>query len=309
MTVANEDGLPPKVSTLTRTLLIAGYEVTGAKRRPRQIEISCTRKDFFGATIPYLISLTDEDQPPPDELGSLQDLASATKQILVFIASRPGPNWIAWDDALEALGGAVPSWRALTPDYRGLLLQLGSNQLPPGYSGEAWRLFEVAAADGFEFIFGTRVRRLGGAKRGQRVSDMLARADNETLLVIDAKASEGPFSVSMADLRPLSEYVATQITRQRGQVNVGAAVLIANDFAQDEARIQNVAGEFIAENRIPLVCLTSTVLVEMVETLSRNPTLRTAIIWKRIFCKPGLVKLDALPKEAQLALEERVTRA
>jgi hypothetical protein len=43
----------------------------------------------------------------------------------------------------------------------------------------------------FEFVFGRRVRRMGGRRRGQAVSDLIAQTVSG-LLVIDAKASGAP---------------------------------------------------------------------------------------------------------------------
>src|ERR1035437_3312959 len=104
---------------------------------------------------------------------------------------------------------------------------------PSGKKGEAWRLFEQLVADGLEFGFARRVRRLGAEKRGSRLCDMTAQIPEGQILVVDAKATETSFDAAIHNLRPLIEYTNNQRLRQRGYNDVLAALVISKDFNQD----------------------------------------------------------------------------
>lgn len=297
-----------QTDVLVRTLITAGFTVTNARRQPMHLEIECERKDSFGMTVPYLITLTDADAPSDAHLASASEIARTDGKVFVPIARYRGDKWLSIDDAMETMGGAVPTWRALGSEYAQWLVTTGKNKLPTGESGEPWQLFELAVADGLEFLFGHRVRRMGGARRGQRVSDLIAQTSDETLLVVDAKASKNQFSVTMAELRPLVEYVKTQKARQQGQVGVTAAVLVAVAFEQTEEALVEVSSQFSAETGVTLSCLLVDTLTQMVEKISSRPVLRNAIIWRRIFSRPGIVKLNSFLSELNAAADQRMPR-
>ena len=50
--------LPVTVSTATRTLLAAGYEVTGCQRHPQYAEIQCERISKLGPVLRYTFAIT-----------------------------------------------------------------------------------------------------------------------------------------------------------------------------------------------------------------------------------------------------------
>jgi hypothetical protein len=142
---------------------------------------------------------------------------------------------------LDAFGGAVPSWRALGPEYLQNLQTASCNRLPIGQKGEAWRLFEQLVADGLEFGFARRVRRLGAEKRGSRLCDMTAQIPEGQILVVDAKATETSFDAAIHNLRPLIEYTNNQRLRQRGYNDVLAALVISKDFNQDASELASIS--------------------------------------------------------------------
>ena len=165
--------------------------------------------------VPLLIVLTDEDQLPPDIWPQVHLAARRSNRTLVAIANLPGTDQLGWVDFLESFGGAVPSWRALDDSYLNKLEIAAKNANPEGFDGEAWRLFESLVADGLEFCFGRLVRRLGAAKRGQRVSDMIAQIPDGSVLVLDAKATSTSFNAAISELRALAEYTESERIRQR----------------------------------------------------------------------------------------------
>lgn len=297
----------PTTAVAVRTLLAAGFTITNSQRQPCHIEIECERIDSFGITIPYLVAVCETDEPP-DDISFLAEIAKETGRNLAVVARESGSSWLSWNEFLESLGGAVPSWRALADEYLGILQITATNQVPLGMKGEAWQIFEDAVADGLEFVLGQRVRRMGGKKRGKRVSDMIAQIPNSKVLVVDAKASGHAFDLNWTALRPLVEYTNAQKLRQRGQLDVGGAVLVAAAFKQPSDQIVEVAGDFQSETSIPLVCLNADTLASMVKQLSFKPHLRNAINWAKIFCRSGVVAFERFQKEVDAAESERYPR-
>lgn len=298
----------PETAVATRTLLAAGYKITASSRHPNHIEYECERSDTFGASVPYTIVVCDTDQPPAREVQAARVVANHKGRVFLVVAKASGSDWISWTDFVEALGGAVPNWRALGPTYPGVVNSSATNAKPPEVIGEPWQIFEDAIADGLEFLLGHRVRRLGGRRRGRVVSDLLGRTPDDRVIVIDAKASSSPCEVSWPGLRPLVDYVTTQRIRQQGQLEVSGAVLVAARFQQSADRLQELSAQFLADTRVPLSYLQAADLVAMVIELSRRPELRNGIRWRRILCAGGVVSLAVFRDEIQSAGEQRINR-
>jgi hypothetical protein len=149
---------------------------------------------------------------------------------------------------------------------------------------------------------------MGGRRRGQAVSDLIAQTTSG-LLVIDAKASGAPYDVNWAVLRPLRDYVRLQRIRQSGQVAVMGAVLVAAKFAQDEERLTELAQQFLAEEQLSLSFVPAAVLGNLIQRLTEVPHLRNAIRWPYVFAAGRLVTWDLCSKEIRDAEQQRVTRS
>ena len=211
------------------------------------------------------------------------------------------------EELVEALGGAVPSWRALSEEFEDALLVASRNELPPGHQGEAWRLFEDLVADGLEFVFGRRVIRLGARLRGERVSDLQAVTPNDLVLVVDAKAASAGFDVVWDELRPLVEYVKRQRDRQKGQPDVFGALVVSSKFKQDLATATKRAHEFLGETKIPLSLMEAETLATSVKLFRDRPDLRNAIRWNSILTG-GLIDPKSIEAEVRAASTERISR-
>jgi hypothetical protein len=156
-----------------------------------------------------------------------------------------------------------------------------------------------------EFLFGRRVRRMGGAARGSRVADLLAHTPDARLLVVDAKASADSFDASWPNLRALVEYVKTQQARQRGEIEVAAALIVAPAFKQDAAALAEVGGQFLPDTKVPIAFMTATVLLRMVQELRTKPRLRSALRWANIFCQSRLITEGSFAAEIASVERER----
>jgi hypothetical protein len=205
----------PNVALAARTLLLAGYAIENSRRQPTHIEILCHKTSVLASDVRYLIAITEADSFTEPTVQELRRIANREGRSLVLVGSTATELQLGWADFLDALGGAVATWRALASEYESNLLTTSNNKLPDGVSGEAWRLFEDLVADGFELVFGRKVRRMGARKRGQRVSDMITQIPDGAVLVVDAKATAGAFSASISELRPLIEYTRMQRLRQQ----------------------------------------------------------------------------------------------
>jgi hypothetical protein len=296
------------VASAVRTLIASGFLIDDARRQSQHIEILCTRRDLLDVDVHYLIAIFDVDTPSAEVLTGVRQAATRQNRSVVFVAGSGSPECIAWSDFLRALGGEVPTWRALSTDYEPILINSAANTLPVGLSGEAWQIFEDATADGFEFLLGHRVLRLGSKARGKRVSDMLALTPDYRIYVLDSKASRHPFDGSWPNLRALVEYTKLQIIRQRAEWPVGGALIVAADFSQDDVSLAATASEFLAETGMPLGYLKVQVLAAAIRALTAEPRLRQAISWKRVFGRGGSVSESAFEKELAAARATQYNR-
>lgn len=294
----------PSVAVAARTLSLAGYAIENSRRQPTHIEILCHKTSVLASDVRYLVAITEADSFSEHTIQELTRIAGREGRSLVLVGATTTDLQLGWADFLDALGGAVPSWRALAPEYENNLLTTGSNRLPVGITGEAWRLFEDLVADGFELVFGRKVRRMGARKRGQRVSDMITQIPDGAVLVVDAKATAGAFSASISELRPLIEYTRMQRLRQRGHNEVFAAMLVAPGFEQDVIGLSSISRQFVAETSVPVAFLQATLLGQMVSSLSQRPDLRIAIHWRSLF-SGGLIDARDFLSELTRADTER----
>jgi hypothetical protein len=216
----------------------------------------------------------------------LEEIAKERRQNLVVVSKRSNHS-LTSDEFFDILGGAVASWRVLGPTYASVLLDSACNKPIVGNNSEPWKVFEDTVADGLEFVFGRRVRRLGGNKRGKRVSDMLAQLPDKTVIVVDAKASKNPYDASWKNLRALVEYTRAQLKRHRGNIQLGASVIITSSYKQNNRRLLDLGNDFISETGVPLVFMAADDIAYMVDSLSKNPGQRNRLNWRNLVCRNG----------------------
>lgn len=300
---------PPQIDEIvevaSRTLRAAGYEVFEFQRTYNRAEFRCTISTQLGATVRFLFVFTADNEFKPEELAEFRHVADTQGLALIVVSTAGAEGQVGWPDFLRSLGGAVPSWRALEANYRDALLTASRNRLPAGETGEAWALFEDLVADGLEFALGRKVRRFGGRRRGQKVSDMIAQLPEFDLLVVDAKATENEFDAGWPHLRALVEYVNKQKTRQNGLNKVIAAIIVSSAFQQDSQTLRNASDEFLAATAVPLCFVTASTLASMIESFRQSPHLRNAVRWKAAFVG-GLIEEAKVSKLIEEAQQERV---
>lgn len=292
------------VAIATRTLLAAGYAISGVHRQPGHIEFKCERVTRLGPTVQFLIAITGQDEFSEDDASDVIHAAANQNRLAVLVSSAGGSSQLSWNEFMEVMGGAVPSWKALTDEYREHLRKASRNEMPPGLTGEAWWIFESLVADGLEFCFGRRINRLGGQKRGKRVSDMVAALPDFSVVVVDAKASSSGFDVNAGSLRALVEYVDKQKQRQQGGGDVIAALVVSSKFVQDERALADAAKTFLGQTRTPLCFMSADDLWLMVRTLRDKPDIRNCIKWNMILAG-GLIQFQQIESEIRAVNQER----
>jgi hypothetical protein len=238
------------------------------------------------------------------KIQAIHRTAAAIGRAAVLVSRDGGSKQVSWAEFITVLGGAVPSWRALSQDYSKALVTAAKNKNPMGMAGEAWAIFEDLVADGLEFCFGRKVGRFGGRRRGLRVSDMIAQLPDTSLLVIDAKAYESGIRVNWSTLRPLAEYVNKQKEYQQGRNEIVGALLISSAFQQDRTVLLRPAADFLGETRVPLCFMTAGTLASTIRSLSEAPDLRNSLRWKLAFTG-GLIATARLVKELNRTKTER----
>src|SRR5438128_1609648 len=126
------------VAVATRTLLAAGYAISGVQRQPGHIEFKCQRVSRLGPTVQFLIAITDQREFSEDSAKDIAHAAANQNRLAVLVSNLGGPTQLSWTEFLEVMGGAVPSWKALTDEYRDHLGKASRNEMPSGLTGEAW---------------------------------------------------------------------------------------------------------------------------------------------------------------------------
>jgi hypothetical protein len=296
----------PDVATAVRSLLVAGYDLDDSgERHPSHIEIRCAKPSVFGVEVRFLIAVTDMDEFSDPELEDIRRAAKQELRVPVFVGNESTDSQLGWSEFLSDLGGSVPSWRAISTSYAGTLAVASQNTLSPGMSGEAWLVFEDLVCDGLEFIFGRRAKRMGGRRRGQKVSDITAVLPTSELLVVDAKAAANGFEANWPAFRPLVEYTKKQQQRQQGYNIVHSALVVSSSFCQKAEIQQQLSNSFLAETRVPLTFMTVPMLTDIISRIQTSVDLRTAINWKRIF-SGGSVTHNAFSREFTAASSETI---
>ena len=106
-----------------------------------------------------------------------------------------------WNESWESSEEPFPAGAPSTTAFRMQSARRAATSYRPA-RGESWRIFEEAVADGLEFAFGQRVKRMGGVQRFKPLPDMLALAPDGLLMLVDAKAAaNGLYQLERPKLR------------------------------------------------------------------------------------------------------------
>jgi hypothetical protein len=277
-------------STATRTLLASGYVITSTDPHPTHIEFDCERPSRLGAILRFRMGFTAGNEFDSTTLKAMRNTADSAGRAAIFVSMRGGNGQVSWTEFVNVLGGAVPSWRALSSQYPAALMTAAKNKIPQGMSGEAWAIFEDLVADGLEFCFGRKVGRFGGRRRGLRVSDMIAQLPDSSLVVVDAKAYEAGMNVTWPALRALVEYVEQQKQYQQRRNEVVAALIVSSTFQRNSSALAKAVSNFLGETRVPLCFIAAKTLADIVSGVTKMPDFRNSISWKLLFTG-GLIEM------------------
>lgn len=268
------------------------------------MEFDCQRPSRLGAMLRFRIAFTPDNQFDATTLRAMRQTAETAARAAIFVSKRGGVGQVSWTEFINVLGGAVPSWRALSNDYAAALTTAAQNKLPLGMAGEAWAIFEDLVGDGLEFCFGRKVGRFGGRRRGLRVSDIIAQLPDSSLVIVDAKAYDGGMNVTWPALRALVEYVEQQKKYQQGRNAVVAALIVSSKFQRGKSALSKPSSNFLGETRVPLSFMTAKTLATIVSTLTEVPDFRNSVRWN-LLLTGGLIEMAMFKKEVKRVKAER----
>lgn len=293
----------PNLSTAIRTLVLGGYQLRAFERNPHYALLVAERIDEFGIPQPYAFALA-EDSLTAAQVAAARTAAVHHRAHLVLIASQAEENdHIEWLKFLSLFGGPVYSATPLQPEFKQQLLQLGLNELPDGHVGQADDLFEAYVQVALEFILWDRVVRYGQSRRFEaRPDGLVFKQDFVTLY--DVKAAATGYDVDLNTIRQFKTYVeGFRETYRSFLPEMNSFLVVSSSFNQGFETLASRSRDLQATCGVPLVFMTTTVLIEIVELLKQHPTVRRSLPWKRILMEPvvsagGVTKaIEALEKD------------
>jgi hypothetical protein len=258
------------------------------------------RTDEFGVRGRYVIACTGESGPlSVTDCQGLAKLANHENGSLVIVGAvaeaMPDVPTLSLEELLGRLGGSVPTFLPLEPEYREQLEILGHNRLPNRLVGRADDLFEQYVYAGLQFLFQDKVVRYGQERRFEALPDGLVIGHRSPLILYDAKAYADGYSVTKQTIRQFGDYVRQfhqRYERYTGRVH---AFLVISGHFNCGGNMQERSSELYADCQVPLCSLTATEMGKIVAMLAERPSFRQAIDWASIFSKPE-IRADAVEK-------------
>lgn len=297
---------PPNLEIAIRTLTFGGFLLKGANRNPGYASIYMDRFDEFGEKQKYCFALF-ENEPSEDEVQAAKIAATHRKATLVVISPDIYLNFpsIEWERFINLFGGPIFSLSPLEPEFADHLCQLGKNQLPSGVEGKADDLFEKYIRNALEFVFGCKVIPYGQERRFEPRPDGIIWHSDKFTALYDAKAYSNGYEVTADTIRQFSSYVSDFRKRYKHFFTLSAFVVTSGDFPHHRSTLENRSRELQAEVGVPLIFLRTSTVVELINSLAKNPTLRRSINWRKIFTNP-VVELSHVEDEIHLIQKDRI---
>jgi len=282
--------LPP-VDVCIRSLAINGYVMDRAHSDHGLILLDFHKYDRFGVRMDYSFALYDSLGEPG--LKALRKLARGRSLVLIGPSRFKDAPSLSWDELLGKLGGPVNTWAVTDPQFPVILNDLGHNQLPPGFEGNADTLFEDLVRDALMFLLTNRVIQYGQERLFEKLPDGLAFIDHSTPVLYDCKAYGKGFSITADDIRRFSSYVQDFNQRYGSYLKpVQSFLVITGELTDSVNSISGRARELRAESNVQLVALSAKELGAIVQLLTANPLGRRAINWKLLLSDSILIAKD-----------------
>lgn len=299
-------------STIVRTLLGSGFEVTNVARKPSCLVFHARRGDELGVRTNYLLALSGENRLSRTDIAGLRRTATYRSASLVVIGEPPETDSddlpvISTGEFLRKLGGAISSYLPLEPSYAEQLTTLGLNKLPLGLKGEPDDLFEEYVHIGLQFLLQKRVVRYGQDRRFETLPDGVVLGGKSLVLLYDCKAAKEGYEISRNSIRQFGDYVQSFHRRYEAYIGRVHAFLVISGYFQSPSTFDERSRDLQAECQVPLVFLTAEELGKIIQILVKQPTYRQSLEWKRIFAGGEVCAAD-VKKNLQARIKDGVIR-
>lgn len=297
-----------KSDKLVITLIVNGFHLEDFTRISKDHSIVSLKKyDGFGAKILYAV-LISKKKPSSAIIERLKKIASS-KKYSPFIICVEELNLTydsyTFDEFYKKIGGVVNTGLVLNPELKGIMKSLGHNKLPLGLDGRPEDLLEIYSKECFQFLFKTPVRRYGIDRSFESVPDGIILCNNTTAYLFDSKAYEGGFKFKSDDINRFERYVEDFNSKYSHILKIKSFIVISGDFKDSESSLSNRSMELMSRTQVPISCVSSETLAEMVRIIVDNPKYQQSINWSRILVKP-LVKLASLNKQIENLEKDKI---
>lgn len=303
--------LSNQVPKIVRTLLASGFVLDTVIPQPQYVVFKARRTDEFGVSWSYLIAFSGNAVLSPADVNMLERIARYDKASLIVVGSTQktptGTPVIAPDAFIARLGGKVPSYLPLEPEYTEQLSLLGHNSLPTGLVGKPDDLFEMYVQAGLEFLLQDRVIRYGQERRFKVVPDGLVLGRNSLLLLYDCKAYSGGYPIKRESLRQFADYALNFHHRYEHYIGRLHAFVVISGHFKSVNSLGERSAELFGLCQVPLVCLEAQTLGEMVSLLAARPVFRQAVNWRRVF-SGEMVDIKAFKEQLEAIEQDGVIR-
>jgi hypothetical protein len=302
-----------ELSTFIRTLVGAGFTITNTTTKPNYFVAHASRSDEFGIASKYVFGYGTARLLSAADCATLSKLARESNASLVVAGETmatpvEGAFVITKEDLLAKLGGPVASLLPFEPEYSAQLCTLAKNQLPADMVGKADDLFEKYVHAGLQFLLRGRVLRYGQERRFEALADGVVLNSSAALMLYDCKAADPTYEITRNTIRQFADYTKDFRARYgRYLEEPHAFLVVAPEFQDDAAVLQNRSNELYAACRIPLVCMRANTLGSCVSLCVDHLLYRMAIDWKKVF-SPPLVKVQSLKQQLTARIKDGVIR-
>lgn len=285
-----------KNDNLIITLLVNGYHLRDFLRVSKNHNIIVFNKyDSFGAEIWYSVLLS-EKIPSTGILERLNRIAERNKYkpfIICDTELKLEYDSYTFDEFYEKIGGVVNTGLVLNPNISEIMIELGHNILPKGLEGKPDDLLEIYSKECFQFLFKTAVRRYGKDRSFESLPDGIVLGNDSTAFLFDSKAYKDGFEFKSDDINRFEKYVKDFKSRYKHLFSIKSFLVISGKFNDSENSIQKRSMELMSRVQVPISCISSGDLAEMVSIIINNSDYQQSINWNRIFVD-SLIKLSSL---------------
>lgn len=299
----------PDVSGHIRTCLVNGFHLDGAIRSVGHVILELHKYGQFGERIDYSIAIFESSPPSAAVAAFIKSAEHSHRQPI--LVSPPGKFpciQLSSDEFFSTLGGPIDYALLLEHDLPERLEKLGLNQGWPGLLKSPEDALEDYAKASLEFMLANRAHKWGIDRRFEPLPDGVALGPNNIVLLYDAKAYSGGYSVTADDVRRFRDYIDDfhiKYVEYLGRVH--SFVVISGLFNQDEDQMAARSADLYANCQVLLSFLKARTLGDIVQLLLSHTQMRNAVGWKDIFSKTE-VTIEDVRRQVESLLKDKLLR-